>query len=173
MKVTIATERSVEAPVPLSRVLPLLDDLESTIKRFPKLRTLKPIGKDAYLWEMNPIGSKLAKIAHEVSYGAKYSIDRKQNQVSWVPVPKQGNATIEGWFRFDGDESTTRLTFKVSGELDEVPVPLLYRAVAPAFIRGKFAALVDIFLERTRDALLQAAATPAAKPAASTRKASA
>jgi hypothetical protein len=169
MKVSIATERSVEAAVPISRVIPLLDDLEGTIKRFPKLRSLKPIGKDSYLWEMNPIGSKLAKIAHEVSYGAQYSIDRKNNQVSWVPVPKQGNAVIEGFFRFDGDESATRLSFKVSGELDEVPVPLLYRAVAPAFIRGKFAALVDIFLERTRDALLEAASEPVPKTTAKKR----
>ena len=167
MKVTIATERSVEAPVPLSRVLPLLDDLEGTIKRFPKLRSLKPLGKDAYLWEMNPIGSKIAKIAHEVRYGARYTVDRKNNEVSWVPVPKQGNATIEGWFRFSGDDAKTTLTFKVSGELDDVPVPLLYRAVAPAFIRGKFAALVDIFLERTRDALLEAPAPKAAPPRSS------
>ena len=102
---------------------------------------------------MNPIGSKIANIAHEVRYGAHYTVDAKAGTLSWKPIAKQGNASIEGGFRVVETSSGSRLEFTVKGELFDVPVPLMYRLVAPTFIQAKFAALVDAFLERTRDAL--------------------
>lgn len=153
MKVNIAITRSLDIELPTAQVKTLLKDLEGTIRRFPKLRELKKLGTDQYLWEMNPIGSKIANIAHEVRYGAHYTVDAKAGVLSWTPIAKQGNASIEGAFNISAQGSGTRLEFKVKGELFDVPVPLMYRLVAPTFIQAKFAALVDVFLERTRDAL--------------------
>ncbi|MES2885350.1 MAG: hypothetical protein V4709_11125 [Pseudomonadota bacterium] len=153
MKVQIAITRSLDIDLPPTKVKVLFKDLEATIGRFPKLRELKKLGPDQYLWEMNPIGSKIAKIAHEVSYGAHYKVDAKKGELSWTPIPKQGNALVEGAFRVLEQGAGTRLEFKVKGELFDVPVPFMYRLVAPTFIQAKFAALVDAFLERTRDAL--------------------
>ena len=153
MKVNIAITRSLDIELPLSQVKTLFKDLEGTIRRFPKLRELKKLGADQYLWEMAPIGSKIANIAHEVRYGAHYTVDAKAGALSWTPLAKQGNASIEGAFRILEQGSGTRLEFKVKGELFDVPVPFMYRLVAPTFIQAKFAALVDVFLERTRDAL--------------------
>jgi len=154
MNVNLAIERSVEIPAPYARVKTLLQDLEGTIKRFPKLKRLKKLGEREYLWEMQTIGSRMAKIAHDVSYGARYDVDVERGEVRWKPLPKQGNATIEGGFNLDdlGDD-TTRLSFRVKGELRDVPVPLLYRPLAPAFIQGKFTRLVDEFLERSAKAV--------------------
>ncbi|NKF24026.1 hypothetical protein [Solimonas marina] len=154
MNVDIKIERSVEVDAPYEKVLPLLTDLEGTIRRFPKLRKLTKLGPNAYLWEMSTIGSKAANIAHEVSYGAKYNIDAKRGEISWVPVPDRGNATIEGRFKLLDQGQRTKLTFDVRGKLREVPVPLMYRLLAPPFIQGKFTRLVDIFLENTREAVL-------------------
>lgn len=162
MKVSIAIERSIEVPAPVARVQTLFKDLEGTIGRFPKLRKLSKLGDNEYLWEMGTIGSSIANIAHEVSYGAKYSVDLKNNQLSWQPIPKTGNANIEGAFKLVDRGDRTQLTFKVRGDLYDVPVPLMYRLLAPPFIQGKFTRLVDIFLERTSEALLQAPA-PAPK----------
>ncbi len=153
MKVNIAITRSLDIALPANKVKVLFKDLEGTIRRFPKLRELKKLGPDQYLWEMNPIGSKIANIAHEVRYGAHYTVDAKAGLLSWKPLAKQGYASIEGAFRVLEGGSGTRLEFTVKGELFDVPVPLMYRLVAPAFIQAKFAALVDVFLERTRDAL--------------------
>lgn len=153
MKVNIAITRSLDIDLPAAKVKALFKDLEGTIRRFPKLRELKKLGTDQYLWEMNPIGSKIANIAHEVRYGAHYTVDAKKGELSWTPLAKQGNASIEGAFRVIEQGSGSRLEFKVKGELFDVPVPLMYRLVAPTFIQAKFAALVDVFLERTRDAL--------------------
>jgi carbon monoxide dehydrogenase subunit G len=156
MNVDIKIERSVEVDAPFKNVVPLLEDLEGTIKRFPKLRKLTKLGNNAYLWEMSVIGSKVANIAHEVSYGAKYSIDAKRGELSWQPIPDRGNATIEGRFKLLDQGSKTKLIFDVRGKLRDVPVPLMYRLLAPPFIQGKFTRLVDTFLESTRDAVLNA-----------------
>ncbi len=153
MKVNISISRSLDIDLPPARVKVLFEDLETTIGRFPKLRSLKKLGPDRYLWEMKPIGSRIANIAHEVSYGAHYTVDAQQGELSWTPLAKQGNASVEGRFRVLEQGSGTRLEFTVKGELFEVPVPFIYRLVAPTFIQAKFAALVDTFLERTRDSL--------------------
>lgn len=153
MKINIKLQRSLAIDVPSAKAKALLKDLEGTIGRFPKLRTLNKIASNQYLWRMNPIGSRIANIAHEVSYGAHYTVDAKKGDLSWTSLPKQGNASISGAFRIREQGAGTRLEFDVSGELYDVPVPFLYRLVAPIFIQTKFGALVDVFLERTRDAL--------------------
>jgi carbon monoxide dehydrogenase subunit G len=167
MKVNIEIERSAVVPVPYKQVEPLLTDLEGTIGRFPKLKKLTRLGPDRYLWEMRTIGSRIANIAHDVSYGAHYHLDLPKGELSWKPVANQGNATIEGFFRLTDSGEQTRLTFRVWGELRDVPVPLLYRVVAPPFIQGKFTRLVDTFLEETRDALVNG---KAGKPKAAKKR---
>jgi carbon monoxide dehydrogenase subunit G len=153
MKVDLFIERSVEIAAPVAQVRKLFADLESTIRRFPKLKRLKKIAEREYLWDLAPIGSRVAGISHEVSYAARYQVD--QQRVTFSPVRGHGNATISGEFRLEGRGKSTRLSFRVEGELRDVPVPLLYRVVAPAFIQGKFTRLVDVFLERTAGAALQ------------------
>lgn len=88
-------------------------------------------------------------------YGAQYRVDDKRGEVSWTPIPRQGNASIEGRFQLAARGTGTRLSFNVKGELRDVPVPLMYRLLAPPFIQGKFTRLVDIFLEETRASLLK------------------
>jgi len=170
MKVNIEIERSAVVPVPYKQVVPLLMDLEGTISRFPKLRKLTRLGPDQYLWEMRTIGSRIANIAHDVSYGAHYRTDLTRGELSWKPLPDHGNAVIEGWFRIAEGKDETRLSFRVRGELRDVPVPLLYRVVAPPFIQGKFTRLVDTFLEETREALIHG---KVGKPAKAAKKRSA
>lgn len=153
MKVDIAIERSLDVPVPYAQAENLLRDLEGTLRRFPKLRKLIRLGENQYRWDMGTIGSRIAKIAHEVSYGAQYKIDLQKGELSWKPLPDVGNAEVEGSFRVAKTSSGSRLSFKVSGELRDVPVPLMYRLIAPAFIQGKFTALVDAFLAKTAEAI--------------------
>ncbi len=165
MKVNIEVERSVAVPLPAAQVRSLFDDLETTIGRFPKLKRLSRLGPDQYLWELQTIGSRLAKIAHDVSYAAHYQRSADGNEVAWKPIAGKGNADIAGAFRIVPKSDGCEIRFKVKGELRDVPVPLIYRLAAPPFIQGKFIALVETFLDRTREALL-AGAAPARKKAA-------
>jgi carbon monoxide dehydrogenase subunit G len=149
MKVAIAIERSIDIPAPYAKVQTQMRDLETTIRRFPKLRNLRKLGDQAYVWEMEPVGSRIANISHEVVYGAKYKVDLDRGLVSWTPIADQGNAAIGGAFRLQDLGGKTKLSFDVKGELRDVPVPFMYRLLAPAFIQMKFTRLVEIFLERT------------------------
>jgi carbon monoxide dehydrogenase subunit G len=154
MKVGIKIERSLSVAAPLSQAKLLLKDLEGTIRRFPKLRKLTKLKGNSYLWEMSAIGSKIAKISHEVVYAADYSINDDHTELTWKPLPKHGNAVTEGRFRLKEQGDKTLLSFEVQGELRDVPVPLMYRLVAPPFIQGRFTYLVDTFLERTAEAVI-------------------
>src|SRR6185503_19468833 len=55
MNVNLAIERSIDIPAPYAKVEVLLADLEGTIRRFPKLKRLKKLGENQYLWEMQTI----------------------------------------------------------------------------------------------------------------------
>lgn len=157
MKINVDVERSTLIAVPRARAEILLTDLESTLKRFPKVKKLSRLGDNEYRTDLQTIGSRVAKIAHDVSYGAKYAIDVRKGQVTWKPLPKVGNAQVEGGLSVTEEGGKTRLSFRVKGELDDVPVPLMYRLIAPAFIQGKFTALIDAFLEKTAASLTHGA----------------
>jgi len=153
VKIDLAIDRSVVLPVDYKTAEPLLRDIESTIGRFPNLKKLTRLDDSAYFWEMRTMGSQIAKIAHDVSYGARYTRDLKAGLLSWEPIPGKGNATVSGHFKLAKAASGTEFSFHVRGTLFDVPVPLLYRPIAPKFISAKFTALIERFLERTREAL--------------------
>ena len=148
MHIRIEVERTLQASASRAQVLDLLQDIEGTLRRFPKLRKLHALGERDYRLDMQTIGSKVAKIAHDASFGARCSIDPAEGELSWEPIPKIGNALLEGRLRVIGESTGSRLSLRVSGELHDVPVPLMYRLVAPAFIQGKFSALADGYLEK-------------------------
>lgn len=148
MNIKIDIERHKTVPVTQAQLANLLTDVEATLKKFPKLRKLHALGDQDYRLDMQTIGSSVAKIAHDVSFGARCTADRAKSTLSWKPIPKVGNAQLEGHLQLAGEGKSTRLTLRVRGELHDVPVPLMYRLVAPAFIQGKFSALIDVFLDK-------------------------
>jgi len=166
MKVDIEIERSITIELPPEKVRPLFQDIETTVSRFPKLKKLVRVADNQYVWELSTIGSRMAKIAHDVTYGAHYQLSADGNELTWKPLAGKGNASISGRFRVAPTAKGSEVFFKVQGELRDVPVPLIYRLVAPPFIQGKFIHLVETFLERTREALLADKAPSAKKKAA-------
>lgn len=148
MNIKIDLERHKTVPLTQAQLAGLFADVETTLKKFPKLKKLTGLGTQDFRLDMQTIGSSIAKIAHDVSFGARCALDPKKSELSWKPLPKVGNAQIEGVLRAAGEGKSTRLTLHVRGELHDVPVPLMYRLVAPAFIQGKFSALIDAYLEK-------------------------
>ena len=148
MNIKIDIERHKTVSLTQAQLAGLFSDVEVTLKKFPKLKKLSALGGQDFRLDMQTIGSSVAKIAHDVSFGASCSVDPVKSELIWKPLPKVGNAQIEGRLRLAAEGKSTRVSLHVRGELHEVPVPLMYRLVAPAFIQGKFSALVDAFLER-------------------------
>ncbi len=165
MNVNIQIQRRLTVALPPAQARGLIDDVERTIGRFPKLKKLTRLGPDRYLSELGAIGSSLAKIAHEVRYGAHYQRSADGSIFTWTALPDQGNASIDGSLSVLPHAGGCELCFKLSGELREIPVPLMFRLAAGPFIQGKLTHLVETFLERTRDALI-ASAKPNKKRAA-------
>lgn len=157
MNIKIEIERSATLPAPYARVQELLKDVEGTIRLFPKLRKLTRQADGSHLWELAPMGSKAARIVHEVSFAAKFVVDVKKGLVQWKPVKgqnkNQGNASIEGRWQVQPRGDGTHMSLRVWGELRDVPVPLMFRLVAPAFIQGKFAALVERYFVKLGETL--------------------
>lgn len=157
MKVSIEIERSATLPVPCARLDHMLEDVEGTIRMFPKVRKLSRQPDGSHLWEMAPIGSRVANIRHEVSFVARFAVDSNKRLVQWKPVKGQGrdrgNASIEGRWELKPRGDQTHMTLRVWGELRDVPVPLMFRLVAPAFIQGKFAALVERYFVKLAEVL--------------------
>jgi hypothetical protein len=153
MNVNIEIERKTLLPVAYTAARELLDDVEGTIRLFPKLRKLTRQKDGSYLWELAPIGSKVANISHEVAFAARFLVDPDKGLVQWKPVKGKGNAGIEGRLQVRPRGEQTEMSLRVSGELHDVPVPLMFRLVAPAFIQGKFAALVERYFIKLGESL--------------------
>lgn len=153
MNIQIDIERHKAIALSPAQVQALTGDVQGTLKRFPKLRKLQALGGQDFRLDMQTVGSKVARIAHDVSFGAR--VEASDHELRWQPLPQVGNAALHGTIRYLGGD---RLSLHVRGELRDVPVPLVYRLVAPAFIQGKFSALADTFLDRLADAATSRAA---------------
>lgn len=153
MNINLNIERRLLLPVDHNRALSLLDDLEATISRFPKLKQLTRQDNDCYLWELRTMGVRIAGIAHDVSFGAQYAIDHPNAAILWQPLPEHGNAQLSGEIRLTPVGSQTDMLFRMEGVIGEVNVPLLYRPLAGPFIVNKVGTLIERFLVRTAETL--------------------
>lgn len=153
MNINLDIERRLLLPIDYPQALSLLDDLEATIGRFPNLEKLTRLADHSYLWQMRTMGVRIARIAHDLSYAARYEIDHDTGTIRWQPLKGHGNALIGGEIRLAEKGAQTEMLFKVQGVMHDVPVPLLYRPLAGPFIVNKMTALIERFLARTGEAL--------------------
>ncbi len=148
MDVNVDIERSETVAVPFARARERMLDLEGTLRLFPKLAKLTPLGDRRYLWELEPIGFKPARISHTVRYATAFSVDVDSGVVEWSPIAGQGNSLISGrWVTVDHGDRID-ITLSISGTVGGLRVPLPLRPAVPPFVRSVFADLVEGFLTR-------------------------
>lgn len=139
-------ERSAQVPVPFERARERMLDLEGTLRLFPKLEKLTTLGERQYLWQLEPIGFKPARISHVVRYATAFSVDLEGGVVEWTPIAGEGNALIRGrWVTVDHGGSID-ITLAISGTIGDIRVPLAFRLAVPPFVRSVFTDLVEGFL---------------------------
>lgn len=153
MNIKLDLERRRLLPVAHGTAMLLLDDLEATLGRFPNLKALTRLGPDQYRWDLKTMGVRVAKIAHDLSYAAHYSVDRPAGAIRWKPLVGHGNALIGGEIRITDNGRDTAIVFRIDGVMHDVPVPLLYRPLAGPFIVDKLGTLIDRYLAATAAAL--------------------
>jgi hypothetical protein len=146
MNVKVDIVRSARLSAPYDVVRSWMSDIEKALGLFPSVRNLQKLGANEYLSELEPLGTM--GIAHAVSYAAHYDVSPDDGSVQWTRIERLGNAAIEGEWRAWPKDHGTELAIRIGGELFDVPVPFVLRAVAPPYIQRKFAGLVTTFLER-------------------------
>lgn len=156
MDVKLSIERDLAVRAPVENADFLFVDIASTLRRFPKLAELHALGANEYRWRMKTIGSRAARVAYDAEFHVKTQIDRNARSLCWTPVPESGNAQLAAELFVVSDKPGCRLILKLSGQLRDVPVPLVYRPMAGPFIRGKFLRLVDDFLDGIRASMVEA-----------------
>jgi carbon monoxide dehydrogenase subunit G len=126
-------------------VFALLADVPASAAHFPGLEQLVPIGRNAYRWEMVPVGPPQWRL--QVVYGARYSSQRSKGLVAWVPVEGVGNARVSGRWLVARRRGCTALELHLHGRLD-TPVAALAQRLLEPVVRAAFEALVEQYIDR-------------------------
>lgn len=139
--ISVAREFSVNARPEF--VFEVLADVPRSVSHFPKIKNLVDLGRNAYRWEMEPLGT--AGISHQVVYACTYTPDAARQAVEWTPVKGVGNGVIQGHWQLGAAGKGTAIRFRTDGALD-VPVPRLLRSVAEPFVQAEFARSIETYL---------------------------
>ena len=125
-------------------VFAVLSDVPTSASHFPKVSKLVDLGKGAYRWEMEKVGT--AKMNIQTIYASKYVSDKKKGTVIWTPVAGVGNAQISGSWTITDKKKSTHVVLKISGEL-EVPLPGIMKSIVTPFVLGENEKLIEKYID--------------------------
>ena len=125
-------------------VFAVLSDVPTSASHFPKVSKLVDLGKGAYRWEMEKVGT--AKMNIQTIYASKYVSDKKKGTVTWTPVAGVGNAQISGSWTITDNKKSTHVVLKISGEL-EVPLPGIMKSIVTPFVLGENEKLIEKYID--------------------------
>ena len=125
-------------------VFAVLSDVPTSASHFPKVSKLVDLGKGAYRWEMEKVGT--AKMNIQTIYASKYVSDKKKGTVIWTPVAGVGNAQIRGSWSITDKKKSTHVVLKISGEL-EVPLPGIMKSIVTPFVLGENEKLIEKYID--------------------------
>ena len=146
MAITVPFDLGYEFEVKASAkdIFDVLSDVPASASHFPKVARLVDLGKGAYRWEMEKVGT--AKMNIQTIYASKYVSDRKRGTVTWTPVAGEGNALISGSWTITDKKKSTQVVLKISGEL-QVPLPSLMKAIVTPFVLGENEKLIEKYID--------------------------
>ena len=146
MAITVPFDLGYEFEVKASAkdIFDVLSDVPTSASHFPKVARLVDLGKGAYRWEMEKVGT--AKMNIQTIYASKYVSDRKKGTVTWTPVAGEGNALISGSWTITDKKKSTQVVLKISGEL-QVPLPSLMKAIVTPFVLGENEKLIEKYID--------------------------
>lgn len=138
----LAYEFDVKASAP--EAFALLADVPRSASHYPKLAHLVDLGKGAYRWEMEPVGSGPVQI--QTIYASRYVGNKKKGTVTWTPVAGEGNARVSGSWTITQHPQFTRLQLDIQGEID-LPLPGLMKAIAAPIVESEFEGLTERYID--------------------------
>lgn len=128
----------------------LLSDVPHSASHYPKLAYLEDLGKNAYRWEMEPVGS--GPVHLQTVYASKYVSNKSKGTVTWTPVEGEGNARVAGSWSITDHKTFTRLVLEIQASVD-LPLPALMKAVAEPIVEFEFESLTEQYIDRIAQTL--------------------
>lgn len=152
MSLTIDLHLAYELDVKASaqEAFALLSDVPRSASHYPKLAHLEDLGKGAYRWEMEPVGS--GPVHLQTVYAAHYLSSKSKGTVTWTPVAGEGNARVAGSWTITAHKGFTRLVLEINASVD-LPLPGLMKAVAEPIVEFEFESLTEQYLDRIAQTL--------------------
>lgn len=122
----------------------LLSDVPRSAAHYPKLAELVDLGKGAYRWDMEPVGSGPVHV--QTVYASRYVSNKAKGSIVWTPVPDEGNALVGGSWTITDHKSFTRLVLTVDAEL-HLPLPALMKSVAQPLVEAEFEQMTEQYID--------------------------
>ncbi|TXH88284.1 MAG: SRPBCC family protein [Rhodoferax sp.] len=146
MSLTIDLHLAYEFDVKASakEAFALLSDVPRSASHYPKLAHLEDLGKNAYRWEMEPVGSGPVHV--QTVYASKYVANKSKGTVTWTPVAGEGNARVAGSWTITEHPGFTRLVLEINGSVD-LPLPGLMKSVAEPIVEFEFESLTEQYID--------------------------
>jgi carbon monoxide dehydrogenase subunit G len=124
-------------------VFAVLADVPLSASHFPKVHALVPLGRNAFRWELERVGTQ--KIGIQTVYASKYVSDPKKHSVTWTPVEGEGNARVSGRWSITPKKGATHVVLDISGQVN-VPLPALTRLVVEPIVRNENEKLIEQYI---------------------------
>lgn len=153
MAVTIEMEvtREMEVNVPYDKVFDLLADVEKSGSHFPRVESLTPMGDGVFRWASEKVG--VDKYQLQSVYVCKYTNNRDEGWVRWVPVPGVGNGQVSGDWKIESlGPDRTRATLRTKAAA-EVPVPKLAKMLVAPFVKREINSATDTYIANLKKTL--------------------
>jgi carbon monoxide dehydrogenase subunit G len=128
----------------------LLSDVPRSASHYPKVAQLVDLGKGAFRWEMEPVGSGPVHV--QTVYASKYISNKTKGTIVWTPVEDEGNALVGGSWTITDHKSFTRLVLEVNAEV-HLPLPALMKAVAAPIVESEFEHMTEQYIDNITEAL--------------------
>lgn len=149
IRVGIEINRAFDVCSDFERVFTLLADVPASAGFFPKLDKLEALGNNAYRWEIEKIG--IDKYSIQTIYASRYKVGKKGDEISWTPVPGEGNGLVSGRWQIQAKgPKATQLVFSTQAELNLALPGFLKLAVSPV-VKHEFNNLVDQYIRNLQN----------------------
>lgn len=152
MSLTIALHLAYEFDVKAKakEAFALLSDVPRSASHYPKVAQLVDLGKGAYRWEMEPVGSGPVHV--QTVYAAKYVSNKTKGSIVWTPIEDEGNTLVGGSWTITDHKTFTRLVLEVNAEV-QLPLPALMKAVAAPIVEAEFEHMTEHYIDNITQTL--------------------
>lgn len=148
IRVPAEVERSFHLEVTADRAFDLMRDVPRWAWLFPNIEAVDPLpghGPDAWCWTMQPLGPPGIQV--QTVYACRYTFDDDRLEVTWAPIPGEGNATFAGGVAYTDRGTEADGTLWLEAEL-EIPAPRFVAGIVRAALDAEFGRMTDRFLTR-------------------------